>query len=262
MKLRLFIYFCALLGLCGFSIPDRWEWGRHPSHKIVLKERIDHISNINATVPVIPNPKDILSKSSAWVEEKLLALKTSATNIDTDILRLSLIAYQKAEKGGVAMKQQLLTVIDYSKPSTAKRLWVFDLKNNKTIFNTWVSHGRNSGGIIPYSFSNTIGSLKSSIGVFLTDAAYYGSRGYSMRIKGLERGINDNVYERHVVLHGAAYINADTIRKYGQVGRSWGCPAVSTSLVRPLINTIKDKSLLFVYYPDKNWLKRSRFLTG
>lgn len=264
MKFHRLIFFCAilitLLGVCGFNrLPKWWGLAYHPTEKSLLDESaVKENKNIAITV----NNKDILTKSSSWVDQKIRALKTSANNIDTNILRLSLIAYQKAEKGGIAIKQQLLTVIDYSKPSTTKRLWVFDLKNNKTIFNTWVSHGRNSGGIVPTSFSNNVGSLKSSIGVFLTDQPYYGGKGYSLRIKGLEHGINDKAYQRNVVFHGASYINADTIRKYGQAGRSWGCPAVSTSLVRPLINTIKDKSLLFVYYPDKNWLNHSRFLTG
>jgi hypothetical protein len=200
--------------------------------------------------------------SQAWVEKQLNILTTQAGDIKQNVLRLSLVAYAHARKQGLDSKQ-LLTVIDYSKPSTEKRLWVFDLKNNRTLFNTWVSHGKNSGGLSATSFSNNPGSLKSSIGLFLTDyAPYMGGNGYSLRLNGLEPGINHNAYKRSVVVHGAWYVNPDTIRQHGQIGRSWGCPAVSDTLAKPIINAIKDRTLLFVYYPDQGWLSNSRYLTG
>jgi hypothetical protein len=128
------------------------------------------------------------------------------------------------------------------------------------LFNTWVSHGRNSGKVNATSFSNEPGSLKSSLGVFLTKNSYNGSNGYSLRLVGLENGINDKAYERNIVIHGAAYAHPDVIDKYGLLGRSWGCPAVSNQTVRPLINTIKDRSLVFIYYPYRSWLNNSTFL--
>lgn len=197
--------------------------------------------------------------SSSWVEKEIRLLKTPGLN--TNILKLSLTAYNKAKQKGLTNKQYL-TVIDYSKPSTEKRLWVLDLVTGRTLFNTWVSHGRNSGGVTSTSFSNKPGSLKSSIGVFLTDSPYIGGNGYSLRLKGLEHGVNDNAYNRSVVLHGARYVNPDTIRRYGQIGRSWGCPAVSLDLSRSIINTIKDKTLIVAYYPDRNWLTHSQFLAS
>lgn len=112
------------------------------------------------------------------------------------------------------------------------------------------------------SFSNTPGSLKSSIGVFLTEETYDGKNGYSLRLRGLERGVNDNAYDRDIVIHGAPYVNPDMIKKYGQVGRSWGCPAVSKAIYKPLINTIKNDSVVFAYYPDQNWLSNSKFLSA
>lgn len=199
--------------------------------------------------------------SKEWLAKQTQILKSQANNIDDRVLRLSLIAYLNARKQGLANKQ-MLTVIDYSKPSNQRRLWVFDLKSNKTLFNTWVSHGKNSGGATPTSFSNSLGSLKSSYGLFLTAAPYIGGNGYSLRLRGLERGVNDNAYVRNVVVHGAWYANPDIIKKYGQLGRSWGCPAVSSDLARPLINTIKENTLVFVYYPDRNWLSKSKFLAS
>lgn len=197
--------------------------------------------------------------SQSWIEKQMLLIKKQA-NIDKNILKLSLQAYAKAQKKGLPDKP-VLTVIDYSKPSTEKRLWVFDLKNGKTIFNTWVSHGKNSGGISATSFSNVPGSLKSSIGVFLTGTSYIGKNGYSLHLRGLERGVNDNAYNRSVVIHGADYVNPVTIRKYGGIGRSWGCPAVSRTMAKSIIDTIKNNSLVFAYYPDRKWLRSSQFLT-
>lgn len=203
-------------------------------------------------------PEEI--SGNEWLDKKIELIKGN-TNIDTKVLRLALTAYQKAKVIGVATKP-ILTVIDYSKPSTEKRLWVFDIASGKTLFNTWVSHGKNSGNNRATSFSNRFRSLKSSIGVFLTDQPYIGKHGYSLHIRGLEQGINDNAYERAIVIHGANYVNSDIIKSNGRLGRSWGCPAVSTYLSTPLINRIKNKTLLFAYYPDTGWLKHSRFLTG
>lgn len=197
--------------------------------------------------------------TNAWLQREFQILKPQAGNISDKVLKLSLIAYLNAEKQGYTNKQ-VMTVIDYSLPSTEKRLWVFDLRRGRTLFNTWVSHGKNSGGINATSFSNNSGSLKSSIGVFVTANTYNGKNGYSLRIRGLERGVNDSAYQRAVVIHGAPYTSADNIRKYGLIGRSWGCPAVSAELAKPIINTIKDDSLIFAYYPDRHWLSSSRFL--
>lgn len=199
--------------------------------------------------------------SNPWLQREVQILKSQASNIDTNVLRLSLVAYLNAHKRGIGSKQ-VLTVIDYSKPSSERRLWVFDLKRGRTLYNTWVTHGKNSGSVYATSFSNSPGSLKSSFGVFVAAEPYIGKNGYSVRLRGLERGVNDNAYGRAIVIHGARYANPAVLRAYGQIGRSWGCPAVSDTLSRPLINTIKDDSVVFAYYPDRNWLSHSRFLNA
>ena len=200
--------------------------------------------------------------TKAWLERQVSILRSQASNIDPRVLRLSLIAYMKARKKGYDNKL-LLTVIDYSKPSTEKRLWIFDLRRGKTLFNTWVSHGKNSGGVQASSFSNAPGSLKSSIGLFATDyEPYMGGNGYSLRLRGLEAGVNDNAYSRDIVVHGAWYVNPATIRRYGQVGRSWGCPAVDESKAHSIIDTIKQNTLVFAYYPDRKWLSQSQYLVS
>jgi hypothetical protein len=200
--------------------------------------------------------------TDAWVAEEVKAITYQANNIDPNVLKLSLKAYSKARQRGLDDKG-LLTVIDYSKGSTERRMWIIDVNKEKVLFNTWVSHGRNSGASTATSFSNQPGSLKSSLGVFLTDSApYMGGNGYSLRLVGLERGINDNAYRRDIVVHGAWYVEPDVAKKYGQIGRSWGCPAVSERLAHPIIDTIKNKTLVFVYSSDRNWLNHSSFLAG
>lgn len=207
-----------------------------------------------------PEKYNTVPGSEKWVDTEIQTIESQADNLSPKVLKLSLTAYKKARKEGLDDKQ-LLTIIDYSKPSCERRLWVIDMKNEKVLFNTYVAHGKNSGKATATSFSNKPHSLKSSFGVFITDEVYTGHSGYSMRIHGLERGINDNVYERNVVFHGASYVGADIAKSRGMLGRSWGCMAVSKATAKPLINTIKDKTLVFAYYPDPKWLNSSAFLT-
>jgi hypothetical protein len=196
----------------------------------------------------------------SWVDQETQTIAAQASNLDRKVLKLSLTAYQKARKQGLNDKE-VLTIIDYSKPSSQRRLWVVDMKHNRVLFNTYVAHGKNSGAANSTSFSNRPNSLKSSFGVFLTENVYTGHDGYSMRIQGLEHGVNDNAYRRNVVFHGANYVGEQMVRARGMMGRSWGCMAVSRDVVKPLINTIKNRSLVFAYYPDSHWLKHSTFLS-
>ncbi|MFC3909827.1 murein L,D-transpeptidase catalytic domain family protein [Legionella dresdenensis] len=154
----------------------------------------------------------------------------------------------------------ILTVIDYSLPSREKRLWIFDLKQKKLLFHTYVSHGIKSGALLSSFFSNKYDSKASSIGVYKTEQTYYGRDGLSLRLSGLERGFNDNAMNRYIVMHGGWYVDEGFIKRYGRAGRSWGCPAVPEYLTKDIINTIKDHSLFVVYYPSDNWFAKSRFL--
>lgn len=197
--------------------------------------------------------------SPEWIESEARIIHNQTDNLDTEVLRLSLTAYSKARSQGYDA-QQLLTIVDYSKPSTERRLWVVDLKNNKVLFNTWVSHGKNSGELNSNSFSNQNRSLKSSLGVFVTAETYGGHNGLSLRMRGLERGINDNAYSRAIVFHGADYANGDIAKQFGRLGRSWGCLAVGRDVIQPLINTIKNNTVVVAYYPDQNWLHHSAYL--
>lgn len=154
----------------------------------------------------------------------------------------------------------ILTVINYALPSNEKRLWVFDLQKKHLLFHTYVSHGLNSGKLYSQYFSNKYDSKTSSIGVFKTENAYYGKEGLSLRLEGLDRGFNENALRRYIVMHGGWYVSDDFIKKYGRVGRSWGCPALPLDLHANVIHTIQGKSLLLVYYPRKDWLSSSQYL--
>jgi hypothetical protein len=156
---------------------------------------------------------------------------------------------------------QILTVIDYSLPSNKKRLWVFDLNQHQLLFHTYVSHGIKSGTLLTNSFSNKYNSKASSIGVYRTEQSYYGREGLSLRLQGLERSFNDNASNRSIVMHGGWYVEEPFIKRYGRPGRSWGCPALPLGLYKPIINTIKDSSLMVVYYPSDEWFVKSKFLT-
>jgi hypothetical protein len=153
-----------------------------------------------------------------------------------------------------------LAVIDYSLPSTERRLWVFDLAQRTLLFHELVAHGRSSGEDRATYFSNEPDSLASSIGLYSTRESYVGRNGYSLRMDGLEPGFNDKAFDRDVVIHGADYVSNDFARVNGRIGRSHGCPAVSTAMARPVIDTLKDGQLLFIYYPDPQWLKTSSFI--
>jgi hypothetical protein len=159
-----------------------------------------------------------------------------------------------------AVKKQILTVIDFSLPSNKKRLWVIDLKNKKVLFNDLVAHGKNSGGIYARKFSNTQSTYMSSLGFYLTGNTYQGKHGLSLTLNGMDKNFNDNARDRAIVIHGANYVGDDFIRKYGRLGRSFGCPALSMDICEKVIDTIRDGSCLFIYYPDKQFLAKSQVL--
>lgn len=191
--------------------------------------------------------------------DKEIKFFRSKTEINPQVLQLGLKAFAVAQNNGDCAKP-ILTVVDYSLPSTAKRMWVLDLANNKVLFNTFVSHGKNSGDKYATSFSDKMGTLKSSMGVFVTENTYDGHEGYSLNLKGLEAGINGRAEERRIVMHGAWYVSEVVVKMTGMLGRSWGCFAVNDKLAAPIINTVKDGSLIFAYYPDQKWLKHSKYL--
>lgn len=198
-----------------------------------------------STLPALINAKQMLMKESP-------ALNSAVINKVLSTLKCTL-EYNTGHSN-------ILAVIDYSLPSSDKRLWVFNLSEQRLLFHTYVSHGIKSGALLSNYFSNKNDSKATSIGVYKTENTYYGRHGLSLKLNGLDRGFNDNAYNRSVVVHGGWYVEERFIKKYGRAGRSWGCPAVPESLTQPIINTIKDNALIVMYYPNDNWLLTSKFL--
>lgn len=175
-------------------------------------------------------------------------------------LSAALEAWNRAVGSGAVRRAEVLTVIDYSRPSTEPRLFVIDMPASKVRFAELVAHGRGSGENLAGHFSNDSGSHMTSLGVFLSAGTYTGAHGLSLRLDGLEPGFNDLAREREIVVHGAPYVSAQMISAQGRLGRSWGCPAVRPEVAKPLIEAIQDGSLVVAYYPDSEWLARSAFL--
>jgi hypothetical protein len=201
------------------------------------------------------------SQAGAAVPEHILK---HASNLRPEVLALALEAYEQAKNGGF-VRREVLTIIDYELSSFQLRLWVIDMESGQVLHQEWVAHGmgrpRGSGGTMEeaLSFSNEKGTLKSSLGLFITAETYYGRHGYSLKLDGLEQGINDNARERLIVLHGAEYVTRDRAEDQ-MVGRSWGCPAVRPRIAKKLIDAIKEGSVLWIYYPHDEWLEESEFL--
>lgn len=195
------------------------------------------------------------------INTQLQHLSHKAPQLNKDVLKLALTAYTNADKRG-AVKKPVLTVIDYSLPSNKQRMWVFDVRNKRLLYNTYVAHGKNSGSNIAKSFSNRESSKQSSLGTYITKNTYIGQKGYSLNLQGLDKGFNDNAYNRRVVIHGAWYMEPDFIKRAGRAGLSWGCPAIADTLAKPVINTIKNGSVVFAYFPDKKFLSHSGYLVA
>lgn len=192
------------------------------------------VTEAPAATPAVINPATtLLAKGVEGLSPKVLAMA------------LDSVACAKAK--GVSGRDDLLTVIDYSLPSTEPRLWVLDLERGEVLFHELVAHGRGTGDNYATRFSNLNNSHQTSLGLFLTGGTYTGGNGYSLKLRGLESGVNDLAESRYIVMHGAWYVSAEHARTHGRIGRSWGCPALPKESAGPVIDTIRDGSFLFVY---------------
>jgi hypothetical protein len=189
------------------------------------------------------------------------AAAVTGSSVDHDVVEMAFNAASCAVQSGTVARPRTLTVIDYSKPSTARRLWVFDATTHQLLYEELVAHGQGTGDNLAAMFSNQPETHRSSVGLFVTGEAYTGKNGYSLRLDGLEPGFNDNARARAIVVHGAPYVNETFANAHGRLGRSWGCPAVSDAVARSLIDHIKGGGLVFAYYPDQDWLKTSKFVS-
>lgn len=182
-----------------------------------------------------------------------------APTLDREVLQRAVAAMECALDKGVGAAERL-AVIDFSLPSSEQRLWIFDLEGRELLLHDLVAHGQGSGQNLASQFSNVTGSHQSSIGLFRTSESYYGRHGYSLRMDGLEEGINDRARDRAIVIHGADYVDPAWIDRQGRIGRSQGCPAVRREVAGQVVDTLKDGQFLFSWYPDPEWLASSSYL--
>lgn len=226
------------------------ELNNNPNSRIIAKEKASRHS-------LIPN------KTAKNTAENLYN-SLSFENLNTlkpDVFYKAFLGFNNLKKAGKLPEEaHLLTVCDFSLSSTVKRLWVIDLNEHKILFNSLVAHGKNTGEEFAQNFSNTESSYQSSLGFYVTESTYNGNNGYSLKLLGMDSGYNDAALQRAIVMHGADYVSEDFIKSQKRIGRSWGCPAVPRALAEPIINSIKGKNCLFIYYPDEQYLSTSQWL--
>lgn len=190
----------------------------------------------------------------------ILAENNPSTLPSEEVFAVAYKGHQAMKEGSGTVKKDILTVIDFSLSSNEKRMWIIDLETNQVLFNDYVAHGRNSGNDKAGVFSNASGSYMSSIGFYVTGDTYHGKHGLSLILEGMDKDFNCNARNRAIVLHGADYVNADFIEQNGRLGRSLGCPSVSKEIHQQVIDTIKNGSTLFIYYPDPLFMEKSNVL--
>src|SRR4029450_2093558 len=191
---------------------------------------------------------------------RLAALAQAAPDLDPGVLERALHAAACAERRGLLDDPDTLTVIDYTRPSTEPRLFVLDVDAPALLHEELVAHGRGTGENDARRFSNDPGSRQSSLGLFVTQGTYVGRHGRSLRLLGLERGVNDRALERAIVLHGAEYVSETFAALHGRLGRSFGCPALAVEVAQRVIDVIRGGTPVFPWYPDPAWLASSLFL--
>jgi hypothetical protein len=204
----------------------------------------------------------VASSAMAAADRIYDSLELAATGLSEQAFEFAWKGYQKLRSKGMLAKDGILSICDFSQSSRNKRLYVIDLTSMKLLINTYVAHGRNTGGEYAKSFSNNPNSHKSSLGFYVTRSTYSGAHGLSLKIDGVERGFNDKALKRNIVVHGSEYVGSSFIDRNPFSGRSYGCPAVPDDESAEVINSIKDGSCLFIYYPNKTYISKSQLLKG
>jgi hypothetical protein len=194
--------------------------------------------------------------------EMFSEMQLQDSGLNEHALLYALLGYHRLLKRHLLRKTQVLSICDFSQSSSSRRMYVIDVRNRRLLYRTYVAHGINSGQEYACSFSNRPQSYKSSLGFFVTRRAYVGSNGLSLRIDGVEQGINDKAMQRDIVIHGAPYVSERILHKYGVMGTTFGCPAIPEEMAAQVIPVLKNGTCFFVYYPSRRYLTGSRVLNG
>src|SRR6185437_12848659 len=203
----------------------------------------------------------LVAKAAAHFNLLYDSLGLEALNLSRDAYEYAVQGFLALEANGLVHNSEVLSIIDFSLPSTAKRLFIIDMQNGRLLFNTFVAHGRNSGILMATRFSNSVNSFMTSLGFYVTGDPFMGRNGYSLRLEGVEHGWNDHALSRSIIMHPADYVSEEHIRQYGYLGRSEGCPAIPEALDEPIIDEIKGGSCLFLYAPNERYLHRSNIIS-
>lgn len=226
----------------------------------------DLLHDKKAYAAIAANDADSGNKVAATDNSSRFAMLYQQMHLDSlglsqEAFNYGLQGYMDLLTNGDVKNDHILSIVDFSLPSSKKRLFVIDLQSGKLLFNTLVSHGRNSGKEMATEFSNELNSFKSSLGFYVTGTTYKGEHGYSLQLEGKEKGINDNAHNRSIVMHAADYVGEAAIKANGgYLGRSLGCPAVPPALHKAIINTIKGGTCLFLYSPDQYYISHSKMI--
>lgn len=218
-------------------------------------------SKTNFSAPIKTQKKVLASTLTSSSDSNIETIYNNLQSNDYNLPNLE--SFKEALKGYYSLKEKglvqkdILTLVDFSLSSNVKRLWVIDLSTNTILYNSLVAHGRNTGEEFANSFSNANSSYKSSLGFYLTGEVYNGKHGMSLKLDGLEKGVNDNARQRGVVIHSAHYVSNYFIKCNKRLGRSQGCPAIPQELLSGIVNTIKNKSCFFIYHPSRSSEKTS-----
>jgi len=222
----------------------------------VTQARIRNANHVN--FPITTSIEPSYKKLSRLLYD---SLRLEDFGLSLQAFEFAYKGYQKLENKKAIHTRGILTICDFSKSSFKKRMYIIDVVNYKILMNTFVAHGKNSGGEYAKRFSNKAKSLASSLGFFITKNIYFGKHGMSLKLSGVEPGFNDKAEKRAVVVHGARYIG-DARMHSDYMGRSFGCPAVPQAQAAKVINLIKDGTCLFIYHPSANYLHGSKLLNG
>lgn len=237
------IVLITLLCVCSWAVLS-WKPSIQPTIN-KEKERIDYAEAI------MPSATELLEQE---IDAIYNAMELEQAGLEYSVFEKAYIGYiNLREKGQISAKQPILSIADFTRSSQTKRLWILDLGDKKMLLNTWVSHGKGSGGDIPTQFSNELNSHQSSLGFYLTGEVYYGKHGRSLRLDGLDKGFNTRARERAIVLHGADYVSQQAINGLNRLGRSFGCPAVSNDLSDQVIDWVKNKTVLYIHGAEPNY---------
>ena len=231
---------------------------------VYAKPKVLNFKASNASITpqhLLTNNLPVTSSSQKTINASLYdSLRLGSLGLGKHVFEYAMMGYNKMKLVGSLDNDQIISIVDFSKPSGLKRLFVIDLENYKVLFNTYVAHGVNSGKEFARQFSNVLQSNQSSLGFYTTAHTYSGKHGYSLHLRGIEKGINDNAFKRDIVVHGAEYVSESRVLTNGYVGRSHGCPAIPEQYKKPIIDKIKNGTCLFIFGDDQSYRNNTNML--